>query len=1033
MKNRVAMAVMGLLLIAAQAFAQQPPVTGRVTNEQGAPLAGAQIIVRGTSRGTLSSNEGTYSIRANPGEVLEFSYLGMTTEERTVGATPVINVQLRTSVIGLQAVVVTALGQTASKKSLGTAQQTVRGSIVAQSQRENFVNALAGRVAGVDVTSTSGVPGASTSITIRGVSSISSSNQPLFIIDGLPADNKTMNTAYLASDVSSNTAFSNRGVDFTNRASDFNSEDIESITVLKGPEAAALYGIDAANGAIVITTKRGKPGTGGFEYSADFKLEGTRGVPEVQHVYGPSTVGSSTFLYYGAPYPGGTKFYDNVDGFFQTALTQHHNLAFSGGSADGRMNYRISAGDTRQKGVIPNSSYNRINVTGSSQAQPMNWLNVDAVLQYAYDTNNQPLTQIPGTANGGPLLGLLVWPATDQASQWLTPAGTRRRITQLSAGNEVDNPYFAVNKNHNYSRNSRINVNVGLKLMPFSWGYLKTNIGTDNYTNQIEVNRDPASAAGYRYGGILDVTTDFTRNITAQTLLNINPQPLPLMKDLSISGFVGNTIQDNRDTYDVLGGQGYMDPNFISINNTLNRTEATNIIRLRRVSAFGQAQLNFKDYLFITGTGRNDWTSTIPVPANSFFYPSVSGSFIATDAFPALKSVFTSAKLRAAYAKVGRDAAPYAYAPSLEYKTTSYAGYGAGFWGPNPNLKPEFARSYEFGTELSFFDDRLGVDATVFQKKTTDQIVQNVRGSYGTGFVLFNLNGAKTQNRGLEVTLRGTPVLKKDFTWDLLVNYAMARGKVLDLSHNLPESYVSDTWLYGNVRNGVMKDKSTMALTGQFWLRVDSAQGGHKGDLLIDPTTGLPITSTNFIDRGYDRQPDFTVGVSNTFNYKKLSLDFLVDIRKGGDVFDATDHYLTVRGLAMTTLDREKPRVVKGILRDGKENTANPTVNNIVVVPAVNTNYYLGMSEENFIEKNINWLRLKEITFSYAVPASYIRAKTARVFLTITDPLLWTNYTGLDPIVNGNDAAVGGSSGVGIDYGNFPIPRGINFGFRVGF
>jgi TonB-linked SusC/RagA family outer membrane protein len=1019
---------MGTLLIAAQALAQQVIVTGKVTSDQGAALAGAQIVISGTSRGTLTNNTGLYSIRAAPGETLQFSYLGMTSEARTVGTETVINVQLRTSAVTLQGIVVTALGQTASRRSLGTSQQTVGGADVAGTQRENFVNALQGRVAGVDVTSTSGLPGASSSITIRGVSSISSSNQPLFVIDGLPVDNKTLSTLFLASDVSSNTALSNRGIDFTNRAADFNSEDIASITVLKGPAAAALYGIDAANGAIVITTKRGRLGVSGFDYAADFKIEGTRGIPEIQNTYGPSGIGSTSLQYFGTPYPAGTRFYNNVNGFFQTALTQHHNLAFSGATPDGRINYRLSAGTVRQRGVIPTSTYNRINVTAASQAQAMDWLNVDGSMQYAYDTNNQPLT-----ANGGPLLGLLAWPDTVDASNWLTPAGTRLRLTTLSAGSEMDNPYFSVNKNHNLSRNSRITVNVGLKVMPFSWGYLKTNIGTDNYTNQYEVKRDPQSSLGYSYGGILDATTDFTRNITAQTLLNINSHPVPLLKNVSISGFVGNTIRDERAAYDVLGGTAFMDPNFTSINNTLNRTESTQIIRRRLVSAFGQAVLNYKDYLYLTGTGRNDWTSTIPVGANSFFYPSISSSFVFTDAFPAAKKLFSNGKVRVAYAAVGRDASPYAYAPSLEYKTTSYAGYGAGFYGPNPNLKPEFAKSWEFGTELSFLNDRLGVDATAYQKRTEAQIVQNVRGSYGTGFILFNLNGATTRNRGLELTVRGRPLQRENLSWDIIANWALARGKVLYLPHGIPESYVSDTWLYGNVRNGTMPGLSTMSLTGLFWLTDTASASGHKGELLIDPSTGLPIQSAAFIDRGYDRQPTWTAGLVNTINYKRFSLEFLTDIRYGGDVFDATDHWLTARGLNMGTLDRERPRVIKGILRDGKENTANPTANTIVVVPAVNTGYYTAMSEEMFIEKHINWIRLKDVTLSYAVDPKLIRARSASVFLTVTDPVLLTNYTGLDPIVNGNDAAVGGSSGVGIDYGNFPIPRGINFGFRVGF
>jgi hypothetical protein len=230
-----------------------------------------------------------------------------------------------------------------------------------------------------------------------------------------------------------------------------------------------------------------------------------------------------------------------------------------------------------------------------------------------------------------------------------------------------------------------------------------------------------------------------------------------------------------------------------------------------------------------------------------------------------------------------------------------------------------------------------------------------------------------------------------------------------------------------------MPGKSTMSLTGQFYLRVDSAQGGHKGELLIDPTTGLPLRSSNFIDGGYDRQPHFLVGVTNRLQYKRWSLDFLVDIRRGGDVFNYTEYYLTARGLTKRTLDRETPRVVKGVLRDGKENTATPTINTIVVVPAAQTNYYTGISEELFIEKDINWLRFRDVTLRYTFPNGFMGARRASAYVTATDLFLLTNYSGLDPIVNGNTAAVGGSSGVGIDFGNFPMPRGINFGFSVGF
>ena len=620
---------------------------------------------------------------------------------------------------------------------------------------------------------------------------------------------------------------------------------------------------------------------------------------------------------------------------------------------------------------------------------------------------------------GGPLLGLLVWPQTDQASDWLTPAGNRRRLTSLSQGAEVDNPYFNVNKNSNGNKNNRIIANLGLTFSPFAWGNLKTNIGTDMYTDQAQILRHPESTWGYANNGIIDVADDITRSNNMQTLLNINSHNLT--RSLAVSGLLGNQISDYKSTVDATSGLDFLEPNFVSVNNTNFRTSATRISQRRLIGMFGRVSLDYKRYLYLNVDGRNDWTSTIPPERNSFFYPGVSTSFIFSDAFPSVGR-FMTGKLRAAYAEVGKDARPYSYRPSLEYKTTSYGGYGYGFWGPNRNLAPEFARSYELGTELSFLHDRLGVDATLYRKQTKDQIVDNIRGSYGTGFVLFNLNGAVTRNQGLELTLRGTPILKENFSWDVLGNFDRSRGKVLEVPHELPEVYNSDTWLFGNVRNGTAPGLSTRSLTGTFYLR------NKNGDILINPTTGLPVRSASFIDRGYDRQPDFTFGLSNTLRYKRLSLSALLDFRKGGDVYNATEQFLTARGLSMRTLDREQPRVIKGVLQDGKENTDNPTQNNIVVIPANDPN---SISEELFIEKNINWMRLRDLTLRYELPEG--RFKRASVFFTATDLFLLTNYSGLDPIVNGNTAATGGSGAAGVDYGNFPMPRGYNFGLKVGF
>ncbi len=1024
MKQRVLTVLMGTFLLASQALAQQEKtVTGKVTRDASVPLSGVSVIVKGTTVGTQTNTNGDYTVRVAAGQVLLFRIIGYAPQERVVGAASQINVQLEKNAANLDAVVVTALGQTATKRTLGTSQQTVIGADVAQTGRENFINGLQGRVAGVEVTSTSGVPGASSSITIRGVSSISGSNQPLMIIDGLPMDNKTLNTGVLVSDGSSLTSFSNRGVDFTNRGADINPEDIESMVVLKGPEAAALYGIDAANGAIVITTKRGQAGSGGLVYSNNVRFDQTRNRPDMQRVYGPTGVTGdllNSFSYFGNPYPAGTTFYDNVEGFFRTGVSQNHNLTFSGATNDSRINYRLGLSAVDQGSVVPNSDLRRINLTGATGAQVTKWVKTDLSMQYSLSDNDQAIK-----GANGPLLGLLLWPQTDQASDYLTPAGNRRRVTALGVSAETDNPYFSVNANEINAKTQRLVANLGFVLTPMSWGNLRLNFGSDGYTSENLILRHPETAgAGFNNNGVLDLATDVTRSLNSQIILSFNRRQLT--QDISISGLVGNQINDYRSQVSALQGMQFLDPNFVSANNTSLRTNKTTLAQRRLVGVYAQAVVGFRDYLYVTMQGRNDWTSTIPVERNSFFYPSVNASFVLSDAVPSLQK-FMTARLRGGYAEVGKDARPYAYRPSLEFKTTSYGGYGYGFTGPNLALKPEFAVSYEYGGDFTFLNNRLGLDITTYRKQTRDQIVNDIRGSYGTGFILFNLNGAETRNEGIELTLRGTPVLTQNLSWDVQANFDNARGKVLALPNALPESYVSDTWLYGNIRNGVAPGLSTRSLTGTFYLR------NNQGKLLIDPTSGLPLRNTSFVDAGYDRTPDYTVGITNTLRFKALTMSFLVDVRKGGDVFNATEHFLTTRGLTSRTLDRDRPRVVDGVLRDGKENSATPTANTILLIPAVQTGYYTGMSEELFIEKDINWVRLRDVTVRYALPARLLKARDASVALTLTDLFVFTNYSGLDPIVNGNTAAVGGSGAAGIDYGNFPIPRGVAFSVRVGY
>jgi len=1029
MKKKLLMLFMGTFLLILQVMAQQKTITGKILDEDRLPLPGASVKIKGLPGGTVSSSDGVYAIKANVGQTLVFSFLGTVTQEVAVGSSNVIDIVLKNDANLLTEVEVTgALGIKEARKALGTSSQSVKGTEVAQTQRENFINGLQGRIAGLQVNSTSGVPGSSSTITLRGISSINSNNQPLIVIDGIPSDNSTLSTGELASSGSTASSFENRGIDFTNRSSDFSSEDIEDITVLKGPEAAALYGIDAANGAILITTKRGKAGEGRINYSNSFRIDQVTKMPEVQQVYGLGISGQSaltTVSYFGPKYPQGTQFYDNISNFFQTALTQKHNLSFEGGSD--RANYRISTTYNNQKGVVPNTGYDRFTLNGATNAKVNDWFNIDLSLTYSYSANDKVFR-----GAGGPLIGLLIWPSIDDARNYLTPGGLRRQFySALGPDAEIDNPYFSINKNNLKDFNNRIFAASSFVIKPVKNFSFTTRIGFDVGTFESATFQHPQSARAALRGGAFDQITRTSKNLDVNSFVQYKATIMPKLNFDIMGGAEARTEETNA-----LAGYGerFLEPDFASLNNTdaTTRKALTTKVQRRVASVYGKVGLNYDEIFYLTVTGRNDWSSTLPVANNSFFYPSVSTAINFTDikGLEGIKKVLNAGKIRAAISQVGRDSRPYKIYPSLLYENNTAGGYRYNFTGPNFGLKPEIATSYEIGTELSFLNNRISVDFSYYKKKTTEQIVRDIRASYGTGFVLTDMNGGVTQNHGYETLLTFKPILKKDFSWSVIANFDVSRSKVVSLPRDLPESYNSDTWLYGGIRKTARPGLPLTAFSGTFYLR------NTAGDILINPSTGLPYRSTDYLVNGTDTWPKWTLGLTNDFGFKNFRLSFLIDIRKGGDVLNATEHYLTARGLSMRTLDRETPRVVKGVLRDGLENTAHPTVNNIVVNPFFDSTYYSSISEELFIERNINWIRMRDITLSYTLPSSFLARqkflKSATAFVTATDLFLITNYSGADPIANGNNAATVGAGGMGIDYGNFPISTGINFGFRIG-
>lgn len=1032
MKKNLLLLLFSMILLIGQTFAQEKVITGIVTSsDDGLPLPGVSIKIKGSNLGTQSDINGKYSIRTKIGDLLVFSFLGTITQEKTVGNVDLINISLESDAKALSEVVVVGFGQTEQKRDMVTATQTVKGKDISDTQRENFLNALQGRVAGLTVTSTSGNPGASSSVVLRGINSIGGNNQPLFIIDGIRIDNSTFGQGALASDGP------NRNNDYLNRAGDINPNDIESITVLKGPEAAAIYGSDAASGAIIINTKKGKAGAGTISYDNNFSFSNAYRFPEIQTTYGRGINGlkdNNVRSAFGPKFEPGTTIFDNKESFFRTGTTQQHNLSFDGGSET--TTYRISTQYRTAEGVFPGTANQRISVRLSGSTK----ISKKFTSSGSFNFFN---TKTDKTSKGqfGTFLGLLSWPTDDDISVYLNPDGTRRRLRTTNDGSDVDNPFFDINNNVNRDKTNRVVGNIDLSYNPFEWLNLRSLVGADFYNTIGNSLISPFSTAaqnsplngfnstsGLSARGILENYTDNNLLINGSFFATAKKT----IKDFRGTLAVGGEAFDTKDEVNTIYGEKFYELSFNGINNTDPSTQRAKntVTQRRRLALIGRFNLNWKDMVNLQVTGRNDYSSTLPVNNQSFFYPSVGGSFEFTQ-LPALKGnkILSFGKLRASYAEVGKDAPAYKTGTNLDAQFTTGGGFQYNVFGGNPFLVPEKVKSFEVGSEFQFLKGRLGLDLAYYNTKPTNQIIAP-RISYGGGFVLQYINGGTIENSGVEVQITSNPIKTKNFSWNSDINFTRARGKVVKLPADLPEYYNSDTWLYANARASLFPGGSTTSIGSYDYAR------NAKGEVLISPTNGLPLSNGVFVITG-DRQPDFTVGLINKFAYKSLSLSFLLDIRKGGDVFNGNELYLTRLGLSKRTENRDQPIIIPGVLNDGLQDSPTPTKNTIQVTPNTNQNFYtLNSIETDFIERDINWVRLQDFTLGYQFPKALLQKqkvfKTASIFLTGTDIFMITNYSGADPNVNGTNASTLGSGAAGFDYGSLSTPRTISFGLRVG-
>jgi ferric enterobactin receptor len=1024
MKKKLLLLTLGVFLICVHSFAQQKTITGKVTFlDDGKTIPAASVKIKGTSIGTQTNASGQYSIQAKPGDVLVFSYIGLIAQEKTVGTAAVINVALKSDDKSLNEVVVTAYGINREKKSLGYSTPTVKGDEVSDTQRESFFGGLQGRVPGLSINPSSGDPGASSQIVLRGFVSMSGGNSPLIVVDGLPIDNSVINQT---DDLVGGAP--NRNSDYSNRAVDLNSSDIESYVIMKGPEATALYGNLGASGAILITTKKGKAGKGSVTYSDAFNITTQVNMPEIQQVYNQGINGvyaSTSGVFFGPKYVAGTKLYNNLDQFLTNAFSQTHNLNFEGGSD--KFTYRWSNQFADFKSPIPNTKLTKFSTKLTAEAELSKLFKLTTTMNYLSNINNKPARGISGY-----LFSLMRFPSAYDINDWQDELGNRVLHVSSIFG-EYDNPFWSVYKNTNQDKTNRFIMNNSFRFTPNKWLNVLAIIGADIYTTNGIMVFHPQSYSGSGTaatptGGSISTYDKTNRNING----SITATARHKFGDFSGTYVLGGNIADNYYTINSMRGEQMYDPNFYNINNTLPTTQRVrnNINNYRTVGAFAQAIMGYKSILYLTLSGRVDGASRLMPNDPYFAYPAGSLAFNFSDLEYFKKFEWLSGgKLRASAGLTGKEPwRVYSILSNLTPRSSSGGGFAYDYYGGNNLLKPEVTTNIEGGFELQFFKNRLGIDFTYYNLRSKDQIIQP-RTSYATGYVLRLINGGEVENKGTEIQLNANPIKSDQFNWDLTLNYTRNRGTVISIADELPELYNSDTWI-NPIRSGVFPGKSIQSLAG---LKLDR---NDKGDVLINPATGLPIASNeNYVYLG-DRTPKFTLGVVNRFKIYDFSLSFLWDFSIGGDVYNGTENFMYVRGISPKTLDRETPRIVKGVLKDGLENTNNPTPNAIAVTPYYNSLYYSDTTAPDlFVEKNINTIRLRDITLSYRFSKRIMKKmpflQNMSVYTTLTDVFLFTNYSGIDPESNSNNAALGGVGGYRMDFGNMGRPLAINFGLNV--
>lgn len=1006
--------LLALLLLGYTAAAQTLTVTGKVTSkDDGEPLIGATVMVKDANIAAITDAEGNFRLVNAPANgVIVVSYTGYDRRETPIDGQSVINVALSQTNV-LNEVVVTSFGIARDKKVLGYGSQALSGENLMQSNQTNLVNALQGKVAGVVINNSAGAPGAGASINIRGINSLSgdNDNQPIVVVDGIIISNNTDVVNVLPS-AGSNALNSNEQFMNSNRLADLNLDDIESVNILKGAAATALYGQRAANGALIITTKKVKEGRTSINYNLSYGIENIDKAPRIQRTYYQGFNGlerqppATVFWQYGPPALPEDPFYDHFREFYVTGKNMNHSLSFSGGNANST--FQSSFSYLNSDGIVVNSNFKRATARLAATHRMSRRLSVGAQINY---NNNSQVA--PASGDKSVFSSLWFWSPSFDINDHRNPDGSQKN----PFAGIIDNPRYMAEESPQVSKVNRVfgDINLNYEILP--WLKARYQITADYYNDDRNRVVGPDLDLGTQVGGFIVEQSINFRELNSNFFL-IGDRPLT--RNLNLHFTLGNAVTEIKNDFLGVRGERFIAAGFYNIRNATNYFPLRGGSLRRLVGAFAEARLEYNDYLYLTLTGRNDWSSTLPEQNRSFFYPSVSLSYILTNHLLRDNDALSYLKLRGSWATVGKDAPPYRignyFSPVPGFPFGTVGGFTRDPNVGNFNLQPEFTTEIEGGIEANLFNNFMSIEANYFVRQSRNQIL-SVPISTATGYSSYTTNAGVITNRGVELLVGLNPI-RGPFRWSIDFNWTRIRGKVTEMPEDLKTiTYVSA--LAGRAVLRVEEGGSVGDLYGYDWRRNEQGQP-------IIGTNGLPtLEQARYVKVG-NALPDWFGGMNNTLSFKGFTLNFLLEIRHGGDVVDLGENNAIRNGTIWFTEERDMVVRWKGVNADGTPSDRTAILNQDTYRAfGINAHY-------SYVIQDASWFRVRNATLSYRLPKSLLgnRLSSVQIGITGRNLLLSTPFRGYDP----EALAFGpGSNLIGFTGRNTPITRSLTFNLSVGF